>query len=324
VEFRVDQIGALSGCKRTPQGGLEAPANLTRTGIFLYHKQDGTVQKEYRPANEVFNADSLATLAGAPLTVGHPGLVRTDNWKQHSVGHVGDEVKPGGRFVQAKVRVQDATTVAAVERKDLVELSCGYTCDLDHTPGEFEGEKYDAIQRNIRYNHVALGAKDFGRAGTEVRLRLDGALISYANGMDLESALKEIETLKGQLAGATARADAADKKLGAVDVDALVAERLSLVSDATKVVGAEVKFDGKSDAEVMSTTVAKAFPEIKLDGCSQDFVRGLFKAAVTGATVSADAVAKANVRVDSAGLKDAVADARGRNEKRSKDAWKGN
>ena len=36
------------------------------------------------------------------------------------------------------------------------ELSCGYYCDLDETPGEYEGQRYDARQRNIRGNHLAL------------------------------------------------------------------------------------------------------------------------------------------------------------------------
>jgi len=39
------------------------------------------------------------------------------------------------------------------------------------TAGEWEGQRFDAIQRNIRYNHVAL--VEAGRAGPEVGLRLD-------------------------------------------------------------------------------------------------------------------------------------------------------
>jgi hypothetical protein len=58
-----------------------------------------------------------------------------------------------------------------VETGKRQELSCGYTCDLDPTPGEYQGERYDAIQRNIRGNHVALVTR--GRAGPTARIRLD-------------------------------------------------------------------------------------------------------------------------------------------------------
>ncbi|MCX7015414.1 MAG: alpha/beta hydrolase fold domain-containing protein, partial [Candidatus Sumerlaeota bacterium] len=49
-------------------------------------------------------------------------------------------------------------------------LSCGYTCDLEHTPGNWMGIKYDAIQRNIRYNHMAVVKA--GRAGDAAKLHM--------------------------------------------------------------------------------------------------------------------------------------------------------
>jgi hypothetical protein len=51
------------------------------------------------------------------------------------------------------------------------ELSCGYSCDLDMTPGVMDGQHYDAVQKNIRGNHVALVTR--GRAGAEAALHLD-------------------------------------------------------------------------------------------------------------------------------------------------------
>ena len=300
MEFRIDAVGKVGGVKRTPQGGLDVPANLTRVGVFTYHQPDGTVQRELRPADEVFKTDSLDTLSGAPLCVGHPGLVRADNWQQHAVGHVGDEVKQDGKFVAARVRVQSAPVVLKVEKKDLVELSCGYTCDLERTPGTFEGEKYDAIQRNIRYNHVALGPANFGRAGNDVKLRMDG-VGRYASPMELDAALKEIERLNGELAGAKSRADGFEAQIAAqpvVNIDALVADRLALCEDARTVIGPEAKFDGKTDAQLMQEACSKAYPDLKLDSKSEDFVRGLFQAAVAQSAASLAAVAKTNVRVD--------------------------
>ncbi|MBG3014860.1 DUF2213 domain-containing protein, partial [Proteus mirabilis] len=50
-----------------------------------------------------------------------------------------------------------------------IELSPGYRCIYDFTPGEFNGERYDAIQRHIRANHLAL--VDEGRTGADVAVQ---------------------------------------------------------------------------------------------------------------------------------------------------------
>lgn len=55
------------------------------------------------------------------------------------------------------------------------ELSCGYTVTLDETPGEWQGQKYDAVQRQIKYNHIAIVKA--GRAGPHARLNMDSSQI---------------------------------------------------------------------------------------------------------------------------------------------------
>lgn len=166
----------LTGVKRTPQGGLRVPARLTRAGVFTYRRSDGSTVRELRPPEEVFKADSLATLSGAPVTELHPSVpVTAMNWSTLTKGHVGEDVRQDGKFVAANIFVQDSSVVAKVESKDLQELSCGYTCEIDPTPGVYEGERYDQIQRAIEYNHTALGPSGWGRAGSEVSLRMDSA-----------------------------------------------------------------------------------------------------------------------------------------------------
>lgn len=171
--FRRYDAGVLDKAERTPQGGLRIPAYVTRTGIFEYHRPDGSVQREYRPPEEVFHADAMQSLEDAPVTDLHPSeMVVPNNFQSLSRGH---SREPGRKdeFVTARLVVQDASLVKAIDAGERSEVSLGYTCDLDFTPGEINGEKYDAIQRGIRYNHVALGPKDWGRAGPDVRIRLD-------------------------------------------------------------------------------------------------------------------------------------------------------
>ena len=51
-------------------------------------------------------------------------------------------------------------------------MSLGYNLDLEETPGVWEGQPYDVIQRNIVINHLALVME--ARAGDQARLNIDG------------------------------------------------------------------------------------------------------------------------------------------------------
>jgi hypothetical protein len=179
MRVRRTDAGTVRGVEITPQGGLRIPAVLTRTGVLQY--QDGAGKKwgEYRPESEVFAADSLASLRGAPVTNGHPDhLVTTQTFRADAVGHTCEDVRRDGEFVAATLIVNDAPVVASVNAKDLHDISCGYECDVDQTPGvTATGERYDAIQRSIRYNHVAVLPPGAGRAGPDVALRMDGSAV---------------------------------------------------------------------------------------------------------------------------------------------------
>lgn len=158
---------------------MRVEAAVTRTGVLRYKDASGREWGEYRPPEEVFDAASLATLRSAPVTDLHPpDLVRADSWEALAKGHVDSAPVREGRLVVLDLAVQAAPLVALVRSGDRRECSSGYTCEVDKTPGVSpEGERYDAVQRDIRYNHIALGPKGWGRAGGEVALRMDGAAV---------------------------------------------------------------------------------------------------------------------------------------------------
>lgn len=169
-------VAGLGKPERTSQGFLRIPAFLTRTGVLEYRRADGTVVRELRPSDEVFKTRSLATLSAAPVTDLHPTqMITPANVRELSIGHVSDDVRPEGELVSAAVTVQHADAIAAVERGERRELSCGYQCRIDATPGTYKGQPYDQVQRDIVYNHVALGPRNWGRAGRDVALRVDAA-----------------------------------------------------------------------------------------------------------------------------------------------------
>src|SRR5581483_3078064 len=189
--FRVDVGAKIRKDMRTQQGGARIPAFVTRTGVFTYTQPDGSVVRELRLPEEVFNKDSMKTLETAAVTVGHPGRVTPENWRTLSVGAPVD-VRKDGRFLASDLVVNDATTLARVG-VDLVECSCGYDCEVEKKSGVYDGEQYDAIQRNIRYNHVGLGPEGWGRAGSSVRLRLDGADFGVAYTPDMPNEDKDLQ-----------------------------------------------------------------------------------------------------------------------------------
>lgn len=164
----------IAGTRRRDDGYLVADARAARTGIQLYAgwevgKPQTDVIRVYRPPEEVFSRDTLASFAHRPVTNDHPDeAVTADNWKEVAVGQTADEIARDGTFIRVPLMVADAAAIRGIEAGKR-ELSAGYTCDLAFEAGTTaDGETYDAIQKNIRANHVAIVAK--GRAGSEVRI----------------------------------------------------------------------------------------------------------------------------------------------------------
>jgi hypothetical protein len=129
--------------------------------------------REYRPPEEASDPKSLATFGGKAVTLEHPPeMLTAENTREYAVGFTGTEVVYDQGFVRVVVTLTDQEAIDAVLRGDAVEVSAGYEVDIDPTPGVTpDGQQYDAIQRNIRCNHLAVTRR--GRAGPEVRLHLD-------------------------------------------------------------------------------------------------------------------------------------------------------
>ncbi|WP_238888653.1 DUF2213 domain-containing protein [Achromobacter insuavis] len=205
---------------RTDEGYLVDTPVLTRTGVFEYRDGAGRVRREYRPPEEVFNADSLASLRGKPITDGHPGKVNAQNVRQHMIGTALSAGRQDGQNMVGDIQIFDTGPVDAGNK----ELSLGYELELDETPGVSpQGEPYDIVQRHIRYNHLAVVKR--GRAGN-ARLNLDAAdavtktdeehdmstvKIRLDNGLSYDAAPEveqEINRLRADLKTATTKADA--------------------------------------------------------------------------------------------------------------------
>lgn len=171
-------------------GYLHADARVTRAGVFVYHKADGSTTRELRHPDDVFKADSMATLENRPVTDGHPypGKLDAKNTKQFAVGNLVKSPVKNDIYLDTRMMVTDQTAIDKIMREDspVREISCGYECKMVKESGIYQGERYDERQTNIVYNHVAI--VDKGRAGPQARLVLDAA-DGAAEGFDIE--LKE-------------------------------------------------------------------------------------------------------------------------------------
>ncbi|WP_417702345.1 DUF2213 domain-containing protein [Pseudophaeobacter sp.] len=164
----------VAGTRRTDDGYLVATAKCVRAGIQIYTgdelgKPDMKVVRVYRPAEEVFARDSLQSFSHAPITINHPSeQVTADNWKALSVGEVSTAAKQVDDWIELPLIFKDAAAISQIESGKR-ELSAGYVADFDFTAGVTpSGEPYDAVQRSIRINHLAL--VDKARAGSQARV----------------------------------------------------------------------------------------------------------------------------------------------------------
>lgn len=167
----------------TAEGFRLYDAHFARTGLQDYDDGKGGRIVEYRPDEEV--DASIPSYELRPLTDLHPPKnVTTDSVSMFVRGAVsGAHWAADGVHVAGRLAVWHADLIrkfdAAARAGKPMQLSAGYTLDLDPTPGEYQGRRYDAIQRNIRINHVA--AVPLGRAGTaQVLDRFDGWDVAQA------------------------------------------------------------------------------------------------------------------------------------------------
>ena len=308
---------------RNEDGFIHDTPVLTRTGVFVYHNADGSERREYRPPEEVFREGSLKAYKGLPITNGHPGKVTSANAANHTVGTVLGEARQDGGNLIADIVIHNPAAVNAGNR----ELSVGYELDLDETPGTSpDGERYDAVQRNIRPNHLAIVKK--GRAGvarlnmdgdavfndedaTMTKLRLDNG-IEYDAAPEVIQAYRQLKQNAAEQTAATAReqarADAAaadlqklKESLPQMQQDALAAarERVKLEEAAARF---QVAFNADSSERAIKEGVIKAIRGDSADfaGKSDDYVQAAYDFALEAADAAEKADALAGQRQDMA------------------------
>lgn len=291
---------------------ISGPARITKDGYFvadamvaranniqeyfacemgLTDREANDIVRVFRPAAEVFHKDALASLAHRPITLDHPSVpVKSNNWKDYAVGDVGDEVVRDGEFVRVPIKIMDSAAIASI-KSDRREFSLGYTAEMVAQPGFHDGQHYDFVAKNFRYNHLA--AVSAARGGAELRIIdervtpeplskkepsmagtivIDGLPVNLGDEAAVRAvfakkdeaiaaSIKETTDARAQVSTLTGEKTALEKQLADAKaalepaaIDKLVADRAALVTRA-KAVDANLVTDGKTDAEIRRAVV---------------------------------------------------------------------
>lgn len=315
---------------KTDEGFLIDSPVVGRIGIQEYRRADGTIRRELRLPEEVFNADSLASFVGKPITVDHPkaGKVTSKDAHRVTVGTMLAAGRQDGETVKTDIVIHSPDTIG-----DRRQLSLGYSARVDETPGVWNGQEYDAIQRDIRINHLSV--VKIARAGAIARLNLDSMDQDFFNqqehqtmstvkvkldtGLEYDAAPEVVVALDKLRADASAAAE----KLKAIPV--LQAERDTLQSrvdgikaeiDTAKAAGkaealARVKLEGvaqgfkvdcadKTDRQIKEAVILAVRKDAKLEGKEDTYIDAAFDMAVEmkGDVAMAAQRQAANTRTD--------------------------
>ena len=158
--------------RREPEGYLLClNVPVARCGVQGYLAEElglpggGELIPVYRPEEEVFAPECVASFEGMPVTNDHPPEgVALGNIRELQKGHAHHVRRGTGKerdLLLADLIITDRELIDAILGGKR-EISCGYTYELSEEDGRY-------VQRAIRGNHVAV--VDAGRAGHRVRIR---------------------------------------------------------------------------------------------------------------------------------------------------------
>lgn len=158
----------------TDEGYLAVTAcPVSRPGVFPYLYSDGSQIMEAKLPNDLFSNETIQSVNNKPLTNDHPKEpVTVSNYKEYSVGHTDNDAGVTNNKLAVSLMITDAKTIQDIQNGKN-ELSIGFEADVQALPGDYDGMHYDAVQKNMRINHVAVVSA--GRAGSSVSIKGDSA-----------------------------------------------------------------------------------------------------------------------------------------------------
>lgn len=249
--------------------------------VQKYVKSDGSEEMEAKLPEEILSDSTVSSANSKPVTDGHHGLVTKDNSHDLMKGFTASNGHVEGNMLYNDITITDPNLISQIKNGSKRELSIGFETQMDPTSGTYNGAKYDAVQRNIRINHVAVVPK--GRAGHEVRLIGDSAeaveqvepseekgnqmetRVVRADGQNITVAADDVEKITKLDADNSAKA----KQIADLDaqIKKLQSEKAQLQGDADASAKKADEAQAKADSlEADNKKIKEEFDKYKADG----------------------------------------------------------
>jgi hypothetical protein len=226
--------------------------------VQKYVKSDGTEEMEAKLPDEILSEPTVKSSNSKPVTDGHHGLVTKENSHDLLKGFTASNGHVEGDMLYNDITITDPDLIDQIKNGNKRELSIGFETQMDPTSGTYKGTKYDAIQRNIRINHVAVVPK--GRAGHQVRLIGDSAeAVEQVEPSEEKGNQMETRVVRADGQNITVAADDVDKitKLDA-DNSAKAKQIAELDAQIKKLQAEKAQLQGNADESAKKADAAEA------------------------------------------------------------------
>jgi hypothetical protein len=179
IAYKTEGKDTESAREEDINGFTEIQGNpISKVGVFEYSGQQispdlepNRIYKVFRSEEALNNEETINSFRLLPWTDDHTMLSGkpedglTDPARKGVHGIIGENVYFEAPYLKANVKIFSAQ-LAKLINSGKQELSIGYRCVYEAKNGEYDGEQYEFLQKNIMGNHLAL--VDEGRSGHDV------------------------------------------------------------------------------------------------------------------------------------------------------------
>lgn len=253
-------------------GWLFIPKNpISKAGVFPYLGSEIGAPEPTRVYNVLRSPEELEKSAETfrliPIIDEHEllGSIGTSTDERPPAGSTGENVYYEHPYLYSSIKITSDALQKQIARGK-IELSPAYTCDWIPEQGEYEGERYDYVQKIKHGNHLALVEK--GRTGRDVAV-LDhyafdtGVLLPMTDLEKIMAAIGELSDedkakLLAALSPAEDEEEEKDETATDDEVTDIVEEADAVAEAAAEAVAAEEQGDDVAAAEAAVEAVENA------------------------------------------------------------------
>ena len=188
------------------------------------------VYNVFRPEEELKKAETIQSLNGVPLQLEHHDDTAERPAQYTRIGATGTDAVFEFPYLSNSLHFFNQKAIDLIESGEKCELSIGYDCEIHKENGEYMGQPYDFVQRNIKIQHVAL--VECGRAGADVKVSDSKEIILNSEKTEVKQMDKEkLLQLINELVKAGATEEEIKAKIDELTADACEDEEVEVETE---------------------------------------------------------------------------------------------